>query len=113
MKPKRDRETGRFKAVAGAYIDDKGYLRISAGPQRGMRLHRLIAEAKLGRPLTKDEDVHHEDGNKLNCAPSNLIVTGHAEHGCVSSKQHHYLEARDIHLKKEWDQFWAGEGSPA
>jgi len=106
MKPERDPKTGRFKAICGAYIDDKGYIRISAGPQRGKRLHRLIAAAKVGRPLTKDEDVHHADGNKLNNAPRNIHVEGHREHGCVSAKQHHVLKGLDISLKGEWDAYF-------
>ena len=93
----------------GTSIDSKGYLKITAGPMRGVRLHRLIAAAKLGRPLTKDEDVHHDDGNKLNVSPENLIVKGHKEHGAVSAKQHWYLEQRDIHLKSEWDAFFEAE----
>lgn len=103
------RVKGKFAPSHGAYIDDKGYLRISAGPQRGMRLHRLIAEAKIGRKLHKDEDVHHIDGNKLNNDPLNLAVMGHHEHGCVSAKQHGYLEERDIHLKAEWDAWFEDE----
>jgi hypothetical protein len=104
-KRKRD-ERGRFAAIAGAYVDDRGYIRISAGPQRGKRLHRLIAEAKLGRPLTKDEDAHHADGNKLNNAPRNIHVEGHREHGCVSAKQHHVLKGLDISLKGDWDTYF-------
>ncbi|MBU6232167.1 HNH endonuclease [Patescibacteria group bacterium] len=106
MPRKRDTKTGKFKLHAGAYIDSKGYICICAGPQRGIRLHRLIAEAKLGRPLAKDEDCHHADGNKLNNAPKNIHVTGHKEHGCVSAKQHHVLNGLDIHLKEEWEEYF-------
>jgi hypothetical protein len=107
--PKRDKKTGKFKLTAGAYIDSKGYITICAGPLRGIRLHRIIAAAKLGRPLTRDEDAHHIDGNKLNFSPENLKVMGHAEHSCVSTKQHWYLESKDIHLKSEWDEFFESE----
>lgn len=94
------------KRGAGTHVDDKGYLRISAGPLRGVRVHRLVAEAKLGRKLRKDEDVHHKDGNKLNCAPSNLKVMDHTEHGCVSAKQHWYVKnVVDPRLKREWDEY--------
>ena len=107
---KRERKTGRFKAQRGAYIDDKGYIRLAVQPLRGVRLHRLVAAAMLGRPLKHDEDVHHKNGNKLDCRPENLEVLGHREHGCVSAKQHWYLEAHDIRLRSEWDEFFDAEG---
>lgn len=110
MKQKRDKR-GRFATKSFCYIDDKGYPRIGAGPLRGVRLHRVIAAAKLGRPLKPDEDVHHEDRDKLNCSPDNLKVLGHVEHGCVSARQHHYLKERDIELKSEWDEFFESERS--
>ncbi len=97
------------KFKGGMKVDSKGYLTITAGPLRGVRVHRLIAAAKLGRPLTKDEDVHHDDGDKLNVSPENLIVKGHREHGAVSAKQHYYLKTHDIHLKNEWDEFFEQE----
>lgn len=36
--------------------------------------HRIVAEALLGRALRPGEVVHHVDGNKQNCHPSNLAV---------------------------------------
>lgn len=38
------------------------------------RVHRIVAEQKLGRPLVKGEVVHHIDGNRHNNAPENLMV---------------------------------------
>lgn len=110
MKRQRDKQ-GRWVTKSFCYIDDKGYPRIGAGPLRGVRLHRIIAAAKLGRPLKPDEDVHHLDGCRLNCAPDNLKVLGHKEHGCVSAKQHHYVKERDIKMKSEWDEFFEQERS--
>ena len=101
MRPKRDKKSGRFIATTCAYIDDRGYPRMSSGPLRGIRIHRILAEAKLGRTLKKDEDVHHLDGDKLNFAPENIQVLGHREHGCVSAKQHWYVKTNNIKMETE------------
>lgn len=50
------------------------YLQITAGPLRGVYVHTLVAEAKLGRPLENDETVEHIDGDGLNPRPGNLKV---------------------------------------
>lgn len=60
----------------------------------------------LGRPLRKDEDVHHRDLDKRNFHPSNLIITGHDEHGWVSAKQHFYMKTKDERLRREWDEYF-------
>ena len=36
--------------------------------------HRLVMEKYLGRILTKEEVVHHRDGNRLNNRINNLIL---------------------------------------
>lgn len=66
------------------------YLRITAGPQRNCYVHRLIAEAMLGRPLRKDETVHHKDGNTLNNRWTNLevlLLSDHARLGNAEAKR--------------------------
>ena len=93
----------------GTKVDSKGYLTITSGSLRGVRVHRLVAAAKIGRPLKKDEDVHHRDGNKLNVHPDYLEVLGHAQHGAVSAKQHWYAKQNDIDLKSDWDAFFESE----
>ena len=47
MRPKRDKKTVRWKATRGTTITKKGYIRITAGPQRHMYLHRLLGAFKL------------------------------------------------------------------
>lgn len=52
--------------------------------QDGLHVHRVVAESVLGRPLRRGEIVHHEDRNKKNNHPANLIVfptqADHARH---------------------------------
>lgn len=42
--------------------------------------HRVVAEEFLGRPLRKDEEVHHLDENKTNNHPENLLVLTQSQH---------------------------------
>ena len=46
----------------------------------GRHEHRVVAEQMLGRPLQRNEIVHHIDGNKHNNDPSNLKVMTQSEH---------------------------------
>lgn len=85
----------------------KGYPRFSAGPLRGQYVHRVVAEALLGRKLKKDEQVHHRDGDKLNCRWDNIIIRGVSDHGWVSAKQAWFMKQQDGALKQEWDEFLA------
>jgi hypothetical protein len=46
----------------------------------GRHEHRIVAEELLGRPLERNEIVHHIDGNKHNNDPANLLVMTQSEH---------------------------------
>jgi hypothetical protein len=105
---KRD-EKGRFARddgeEYGTHVDSKGYLRISSGPHRNIRVHTLVAEALLGRKLEKWEDVdHYPDPNKLNCSFNNLRVLDHRTHGWVSSQQAQFMRRREEALKKQYEE---------
>lgn len=48
--------------------------------------HRFLMEQVLGRPLQRDEVVHHKDGNKLNNSIDNLQVMSRKEHSRLHRK---------------------------
>mgnify|MGYP000855394908 FL=1 len=64
----------------GRMIDPDGYVLIlrpghpHATRHGYVREHRLVMEAKLGRYLTRQEVVHHIDGDRGNNHPDNLAV---------------------------------------
>jgi CRISPR/Cas system-associated exonuclease Cas4 (RecB family) len=65
-------------------------------------LHRVIAEAKIGRALRSGEIVHHIDHNPLNNHPDNLEV-------CSSSfvhSQHHRRRKEKLDSLVEIDGLW-------
>lgn len=103
---------GKFQRTGdGIYVDSKGYLSITAGPQRGMRLHELVARAKWGDLMVDAPDrvIHHRDGDKLNNDPNNLLLLREAEHNAVSAKQAWWFKTHDIKLKESWDGWFEQE----
>jgi hypothetical protein len=55
---------------------------------RGKRIdeHRLIMQNVLGRKLSRNEVVHHIDGNKSNNSLENLVVMTRSEHSSMHQK---------------------------
>lgn len=64
----------------GVRVDRRGYILVYkpdhpfSAANGCVRLHRLVAEEKLGRYLTQDEVVHHKDEDPGNNSPDNLMV---------------------------------------
>ena len=69
----------------------------------GRHVHREVAVNVLGRPLEPGEVVHHEDRNKHNNDPHNLIVfisqEHHARHHKLGHVNHTPCECDGIRLK--------------
>lgn len=67
----------------GRRKNEQGYVQI-LDPRKttGCRYileHRLVMENVIGRPLTKDEVVHHLNGIRDDNRPENLVVLGPAD----------------------------------
>lgn len=71
----------------GGHITKAGYKRISFGGKQSLE-HRIIIEKLLGRKLTKNEHVHHLNGNKLDNRLENLSVLTPEPHGAYHAKQY-------------------------
>lgn len=79
------RGSGHPSWKGGTFVDSCGYEMqyVARGPGRRnhRKVHTMVAELMLGRPMRVGEVVHHIDGDKLNNAPTNLVVlASEAEH---------------------------------
>ena len=79
----------------GLSIKPSGYVEITTGPNKGRPHHRVVVEQMLGRPLGRDEHVHHIDGDRTNNDPSNLVVMGASEHARHHAHINHVRRQRD------------------
>jgi hypothetical protein len=78
----------------GRTVTEHGYVLIKVGTDhhladvRGYAYeHRLVAEKKLGRRLTPGEIAHHDDEQKANNSPENIIpVASLAVHRAMHRK---------------------------
>jgi len=81
------RKNGRPHTVKGKLlsqsVDDRGYLRCSAG-----KIHKLVAKAFIPNPNNYTV-VHHKDHNKLNNNADNLEWIDETEHNRSHGGQHH------------------------
>lgn len=57
----------------GRWVNNNGYVSVYMGNGRPRKLeHRLVMEGVLGRPLTRQETVHHKNGIRTDNRPENL-----------------------------------------
>ena len=77
---KQKLRVARLGTGCGFSIKRTGYVQITTGPNKGRGQHVVIMEKIIGRRLTKDEVVHHIDGDKQNNSPRNLMLMTRAGH---------------------------------
>ena len=86
---KRAWSTKRQRLPVGATRKDaQGYVQVKVLPGKGAwrPQHILVMEQMLGRPLTKEEVVHHINGVRDDNAPENLFL-------CRNRSHHNQIEA--------------------
>lgn len=82
-------------AIGAVGMSSHGYVRVLTAKGTRRYAHVIVAEKVLGRPLKSlgrghpdTEVVHHIDGDKVNNAPTNLLICTHQYH----TELHHRLE---------------------
>lgn len=55
-------------------VNNRGYLQVNGGKHRDKYLHRAVWEEIAGCEVPDGFQVHHQDLDKHNCCPENLIA---------------------------------------
>lgn len=77
----------------GSYVNTYGYVLLNKPGHPNLDKsgyvaeHRFIMSQHLGRPIKKDEDVHHINGNRQDNRIENLELLSHGEHKRLHAKQ--------------------------
>ena len=82
----------------GRKYDHEGYVHVRIRNKKYRREHIVVMERALGRPLTKDEIVHHKNGVRDDNRLENLELTTFIEHGKIHNppRGHGDLTTRQI-----------------
>lgn len=80
-----------------AYDNGNGYHYIYLGVRKTKGVHRFIMELHIGRTLSKNEHVHHKDGNKKNNSLENLEI--------IDGKLHNSIHTAERNLKHDPNNF--------
>lgn len=88
--------------------DRYGYCSVNLcqnGKVTSVKVHRLVAEAFLGRKLRRDEDIHHLVSKDDNCI-DHMIVLPHSEHLKLHKFGTHHTEQTKQKIRTKMKQYW-------
>ena len=108
--PEKAKQILREKALERAQtrargwrINSDGYAEFTRGEFQGVKVHRFVVEAHIGRKLSSDECVHHIDGNKLNNDITNLEILTFKEHARIHRE--HEADAGFVRQRDAFGRF--------
>ena len=90
-------------------IDKQGYEVLTVNNKR-IRVHRIVMEAMLGRPLLSSEHIHHLNGNKSDNRPDNLRLFSSSEHAKLHSAERWERDSYKLDLDKIREYYKNGLG---
>ena len=72
--PLENAEVRGVHPLGNWHVNDKGYPRFRSGPHRGRYVHRVVWEQVSRIPIPEGFHVAHQDFDKLNFQPENLVA---------------------------------------
>lgn len=83
----------------------KGVFKLGFRKNHWMWEHRYVMQQMLGRPLEKNENVHHKNGNRADNRPDNLELWKRAQAIGVRAADYHCAGCRCHTHQKEFNEY--------
>lgn len=84
---KRKLSVSRMGTGCGFSVKKGGYVELTTGPHKGRGQHVVIMGKIIGRRLSRNEVVHHIDGDTQNNSPKNLQLMTRSAHTSLHRRE--------------------------